>query len=120
MTSKGALFLHLGLFLTLVIGSIICSFVILFNPVLINKSIFLVIAITAGALFVLSNLFMGGCPFTILERKLLEKEKLGSSYSGSCIVHYTDKWFDVKLSQRASDIIPIFFFLLPIILILIK
>ncbi len=120
MNSKGALFLHLGLFLTLVVGSIVCSFVILFNPILINKSIFLVIAITAGVLFVLSNLFMGGCPFTILERKLSEKEQTGSSYNGSCIVHYVDVWFGLKLSQRASDIIPIFFFLLPIILILIK
>jgi hypothetical protein len=120
MTAKGALIIHVTLFLLLIIGSLLFSFLILFFPNLINKAIFLTVALILGGVFVVSNMILGSCIFTIWERKLAEKEKVGSGYTGSCIVHYAEEWFDLKLSQRASDIIPMFFFLLPIIIMLIK
>lgn len=120
MTSKGALIIHTIVFSSLIVGSLLFSYLFIFFPDLINKTIFLSIAITFGLIFVVSNMILGSCIFTIWERRLVEKEKAGSSYSGSCIVHYAEKWFGIKLSQIASDIIPIFFFLLPIVIMLIK
>jgi hypothetical protein len=40
----------------------------------------------------------GGCPFTVWENRIRELERSGSAYLGSCLTHYSTKWFGLNIT----------------------
>ncbi|OGI68027.1 hypothetical protein A3A05_03635 [Candidatus Nomurabacteria bacterium RIFCSPLOWO2_01_FULL_41_12] len=60
----------------------------------------------------------GDCFFTMAENNFRRKYNL-NPYSGSCIAHYLDKWFSVKVTDKSVDIFLYSYFFLIILTIII-
>jgi hypothetical protein len=113
MKSKHILILHTILFTTFVIGSILSSIVVIFFPELLSGRHLFYFLIVLAVLIIGSWPLFGGCPFTKWENYHRERENPGSAYSGSCIVRYLKKWFNVNFPEKFHVLIPITFLILP-------
>ena len=61
----------------------------------------------------------GGCPITVWENELREREKRGSGYAGPCIDHYARAWFGLRLPSGLSGGVLVILLILPLIAALI-
>lgn len=78
----------------------------------------------AGALILMVSVILswevyGGCPFTVWENDLKEREQPGSSYAGSCIKHYLLEWFGINIPHNLVTTILVLLFVLPLVVTLI-
>ncbi len=61
----------------------------------------------------------GECIFTIIENHFRAKSSK-RAYQGSCIAHYLEQWFSIKVQSKSVDIFLYFYFLLIILAVLVK
>ena len=111
MTSKAIRNFHATVLSLFVIISLASPFLSAWYPGLFSIEY----VIGAGAIMFLTLVswqVFGGCPFTVWENRLREREKRGSSYRGPCIDHYARAWFDITLPRKLSMVVLVLLFVL--------
>jgi hypothetical protein len=113
MKSKHVLSIHTAIFVLFVLGSISSPILAIYFSSFFSSIFYLLAAVLIMAGVILSWRAFGGCPFTVWENRLRERESL-ETYLGSCLPHYSRKWFDLKLPGKFFTVILISLLLLPI------
>ncbi len=114
MSSKQVLILHTSLFILFLISSITVSIFLAYNPNLYLSPFYLVILFLFITLTLYSWKKFKGCPLTVWENHLRKAESQ-DIYKGSCLRHYSIKWFGVDVPGKVFDKIIILLFILPIL-----
>ncbi|MBX4186702.1 MAG: DUF2784 domain-containing protein [Candidatus Doudnabacteria bacterium] len=114
MNSKRVLTIHTMIFAMFAIGSLSSPFLsrrfhgFFSSPYyLVGAGIIMVATLASWKLF-------GGCPFTVWENRLREKEGL-PKYTGSCLPQYTSKWFGLNVPNKYFNSVIIILLIIPIL-----
>jgi hypothetical protein len=103
MASTLVLAVHTLIFAAFIIGSASFPFFAAAHPEYMTWKL-LLLFVALGVLVPYSWRLSGGCPFTVWENNLREKEKPGSGYKESCLERYARLWFGVRISRRAGTV----------------
>lgn len=113
MTSKGVLAIHTTVFALFVIAALSSPLLAIYHPALFSPQNLFALGILA-LLVIGSWPLFGGCPFTVWEKNLREREAQGSAYTKPCMDYYAYVWFGLHLPPHLNDVILIALLLLPV------
>ncbi len=114
MVSRLILFVHTLVFSALMLGSLASPFINAAYPL--EFSAYYPWGVGALLLIILGSWFLygGDCPLTVWENRARKREGR-LAYRGSCLVYYARRWFGMRLSSMASNIIPVGVLLIPLV-----
>lgn len=113
MTPKKVFIVHTVVFGLFLVFSLSSPFVAIYYSAFFSGYVFPG-AILLMPVVLIAWRFFGGCPFTVWENRLRERQQPGSAYQDSCIQYYAFQWFGIRVPLWVIQPVLIGLLLLPI------